>query len=213
MYKKWNKDLILDELKSLLNKLGHIPSIPQLSQSNSRLKDAIHRYGGIKHFLEILGNPPRSPRPKMIAKKREPTWNKETVINEIKQIATELGHFPTSLELRSMGKNTLDNRLGTIGCNVVRRELGYGDWRRPIGYWYIWENLEHEITQNFGDLLAKNIFPSSTLIVKTLHCQPSVDYFGGTAKVAQRMGFTCRGMLITEDGHHVRSSYEYMLTA
>jgi len=63
-------------------------------------------------------------------------WNDEKIISELKQIITDIGHFPTREELDKMGKGGLRGAIATHGgFNKIRALLGYKKYEKPNGYW------------------------------------------------------------------------------
>lgn len=81
--------------------------------------------------------------------------------------------------------------------------------RKPPNYWNEWSNLEKEIQC----LIVNEKFPTVEQIQANLGngAYKAVLKFGGIATVGECMGYEVDSHLITSDGHHVQSSYEYIL--
>jgi len=63
---------------------------------------------------------------------------------ELQEVIDEIGHFPSSTELRIRGNHSISNSIqihhGKI--NAVQKRMGYGPKRKPNGYWKEWKNVE-----------------------------------------------------------------------
>lgn len=113
--KKWNDDVIIEELKSLISILGHFPTNKYLNDNYSGLSGAIYRYGGSLKFKRILG---------CKTKKFNGYWKDiKNICQDIEICFPDLiskGIFPNTQMLRHNGFGTL---FGKFGLKKVAKEM------------------------------------------------------------------------------------------
>ena len=126
---KWNKELLINELKNIEQIIGHFPKQKELyNMKRSDLVNAISRNGGINKFRDYFGYES--------AIKPNNYWNEKNVEKSLKDIIEQLGHFPTQSELINMNRHDLIgayNRYG--GLPKFRILLGVELPKKPDGYW------------------------------------------------------------------------------
>ena len=142
--KYWNYDNTFVEFQKTIKTIGRFPKIAELKFG---LAFAIHKYGGIKHFKEIFGEPASN------------HWTPDTIVQSLKTLTDELGHFPTCNELKNKHSGLLDaiERNGKI--NKYRELLGYKLLKK---HWT--ENEIVEEIKKVGIKLGK--IPNSTDLIK-----------------------------------------------
>jgi hypothetical protein len=96
-YYYWNDETIVTEIKKYINQLGDFPTFRQLEELKQfDIIRAINRNGGIPKFRKILGY-------KELVKPHG-YYNPEMIYSKIKELANQLGYFPTYLEFREKDK-------------------------------------------------------------------------------------------------------------
>ena len=120
----------------------------------------------------------------MVATKRKPNhyWNDETILDGIKKIINEIGHFPSYVELNN-NISVAISRNG--GINKFRKLLGYEQKRVP-GYW-----TESKIIDELNKIIniAGN-FPSSyELREKYMYLVGAMNRYGGIVKFKKLLGY------------------------
>lgn len=112
----WTDELIISELKKIIEEIRHFPSKPDLINMNKGgLGGAIDKHGGIRKFQEILGY-----------KSKRKIWIEEDIISELKEIIEETGYFPSRGDLININKTRLANAISTHG--------GYFKFQEILGY-------------------------------------------------------------------------------
>lgn len=131
------------EIKDLERKIGHFPSIEDIRKNNLySVYHAISKYhGGMTAVRERLGDQ-EGIRPMGY-------WQQwENVERELKDLESELGHFPTQTDLKKKRKGSLQVALSKYhgGIKNVRKRLGYvEEVRKPMAYWHNIENVKTEL--------------------------------------------------------------------
>jgi hypothetical protein len=121
----WSDDRIKKELNELAVLLGRFPKQEDLG---SALMNAVREGGGLIHFKKELGIE--------LAKKENDHWNEHTVAEAIKLMIEKLGEFPTSKQLRDIGRFDLAHGIQKTGGYVHYRQLlGHELKEAPKGYW------------------------------------------------------------------------------
>ena len=83
----FTESAIEEEIKSVSSSLGHFPSRGDLSAMGAApLCNAIMNSGGFSHWQKKTGINPR-----MVSRK----WNDAEIERQLREIAGELGHFPS----------------------------------------------------------------------------------------------------------------------
>ncbi|MCK4668281.1 hypothetical protein KAU33_16130 [Candidatus Dependentiae bacterium] len=151
----WNEKIIFIKLETIIEKMEHFPTIRELKEMNrSDLLNAISKHGGLNHFREFLGH--------VIIHKHK-YWSEEKVIFELELIIEDLNHFPTTTELKKMGKMGLGTQISERGgVNYFRNLLGCEILQKSKGYWTE-EMILPELELIIEDL---NHFPTNTELIK-----------------------------------------------
>ena len=103
----WNDNIIIIELKPIIEKLGHFPTyIDLINNKKTKLSTAISKNGGHNKFRRLLGY-------EVIMKRNY--WSEEIIISKLEYIINKLGHFPTHNELINMNKHDLSGAIQTHG--------------------------------------------------------------------------------------------------
>ena len=111
----WDDVSIVDELKSIIEILGHFPTESELkNMKRGNLAGGINKGGGYPKFQKLLGYKSMKP---------DAYWIEGTIINELSLITEKLSHFPSQTELNKMKKSDLSNAIATNGGIVHFREL------------------------------------------------------------------------------------------
>ncbi len=115
----WNDDNIIKEIEIIIQKNGYFPTWDELLLMNRNdLANAITRNGGISKFRELMGY--------NILKNPDGYWTDNVITEKLKKITNEIGHFPTSYELKSMNENSLIvMMIKNGGLNKFRKLLGF----------------------------------------------------------------------------------------
>lgn len=112
----WSESKIEMCLKEIISKIDHFPtSVELLEMNEGGLVDAIKRFGGSNYFRSKMGYD--------IIKQSNNYWNDNTIIEELKLVIDQLGHFPVHLELKSMKKYDLIRAINRGGGFVKVQEL------------------------------------------------------------------------------------------
>lgn len=111
---------------------------------------------------------------------------------EIKVVIEELGHFPTRLELRRLGRSDIDNAVSRYheGLFKVKEEMGFKPDQKPRGYWRSWQNLMRELLPIVEKL---GYFPSSPELARMKRwdiLNSMRDYHGGHQAVREKLGYS-----------------------
>lgn len=115
----WTDDMIVSELKFIINKLGHFPSDDELKSMNkTTLSVMMWRNGGYHKFRTLVGAD--------FVKMPNHYWSDEKIINELNLIINKLKRFPTQRELIKMDKGDLVHAMFNNG-GVIKyiKLLGY----------------------------------------------------------------------------------------
>ena len=98
----WTEERILDQAKKIVVKLGYFPSNRQLCEMGyAPLAAQIgRRKKGYRYFRGKLGL-------EQLSKPAGFWQDKENVLNEARRLYTQLGHFPTQIELGKLGFGSL----------------------------------------------------------------------------------------------------------
>ena len=147
----WTEENIIFELKSVIDELGHFPSHSKLNEiDRCDLSAAMSKNGGSNYFRDKMGCE--------LLKKPNGYWTEDTVISELKSVINELGHFPTQVEMKEIGKGNLAVAMSLHGgLNHFREKMGYDifiSWsedRKSYGYWTE-ENIISELKSVIDEL-------------------------------------------------------------
>lgn len=171
------KSLLINELKFIINEIGHFPTLRELSKIDKnrigepKLVGKINSNGGINHFRKIMGYP-------MI---RE-VWNEERAIKELNIIIDKLGHFPLTNEL--LINTSLRHYIANHnGINYYRKKLGYEIIRNRERF------SEEYIIDELNSIIEKTgEFPIADLIRDKPYFS-QLDYHGGINHFRKIMGY------------------------
>jgi hypothetical protein len=184
----------INRVRSVLNdledKLGHFPTSGEIRTNGYRsMLTGIQVYhGGLRELAKKLN--------KKVIRKEDNYWkqwgNVELQINEI---IKELGHFPSSSEIKSNSlKQAITNYHG--GFYKVEEKMGYKSSLKKInGYWKDFENIEKvvkELVEKLGHFPKEKEFRENkySSVAAAIH-----QHHGGFTKVRERMGYSsaCEG--------------------
>jgi len=122
---KWTFDLTMNELKKIVDEVGHFPS-PELLDNigKSDLRGAIQKFGGSLNLWEKLGKPNRKNTKYQYRRKKR---TKKEVVDEFRKLAKKLNHPPSEKELFSLDKFDLlfDIRLHFNSVYKLSDFIGY----------------------------------------------------------------------------------------
>lgn len=123
----WSEEQIISELKTIITKIGHFPIYSEIEKShNTKLIAAIHTKGGINKFRTILGyDIPRKPKS---------YWTDDKIIEGLREVINNLGHFPTRDELVKNNRRDLANATHS-NLQKFRQLMGYKLTRKINNYW------------------------------------------------------------------------------
>jgi hypothetical protein len=142
----WTEENTLEELKKVTNDIGHFPTQTELSTlGRMDLQGAITKYGGSNKFRGLLGEE--------LLQVPNGFWTEEKILEGLKKVTNDIGHFPVHKELSVMGRADLSvaiNRHG--GSNYFRKLLGVELLQVSAGHWTIEQTLEDikKITDEIG---------------------------------------------------------------
>ncbi len=172
---KWNEERVLKELKEITIKLGHFPTQSELRKL--RRTDLINitiSFGGLNKFRKMFGLEP--------IHKPKGYWTEERILIELESIIKEIGHFPSSSEIRLMNRDYLIVAICRCGkINKFRKLLQEKIIKVSNGYW-----TEELICKELKEIINKiGHFPSSTEIRNMDDCgmgramvkYGNIDYF------------------------------------
>lgn len=126
-----------------------------------------------------------------LERKRDYCKNLDELTTEISNLIGELGHFPTTTELKDRGLNNLLYSIMNYhgGMDNVRKIMGHKPLRKPNKYWADKDNLRKELEPIIKEL---GRFPTSKeLIVKGFGIISAAiqQYHGGMDKIRELMGY------------------------
>lgn len=133
--------------------------VPTITKTGVEPKAPIHYKIAVKNCLEqVLRRPMVQVR---VDNKPKGYWTYEQTLCELKDIITQISHFPTQRELKRMKKSNLAKAILEHGGFPKFRELcGVKGIRKPDGYWTeetITEELK-KITTEIGHFPKRNEF-------------------------------------------------------
>ena len=177
----WSDETIISELEPIINELGHFPTQYELiKMEKTGLSVAIGRHGGCPKFQELLGCEAK--------RKHRGYWTDGTIIDELKPIINELGHFPTIIELIKIKKGDLIGAITQYGGIVkFQRILGYESRQKSVGYWTD-ETIVSELEPIIEEL---GHFPSVYELVKMKKgdLMSAITLHGGIVIFQELLGF------------------------
>lgn len=125
---KWNDVKVVSELEKIIQQINHFPSQKELFDlGRNDLLGGISKNGGLNRFRLLMGY-------KVI--KLQMYWTEDKIIEELKNINQQIGHFPLYEELRQMGKGGLARAISKHGgINKFCELFGISYKQVPDGYW------------------------------------------------------------------------------
>ena len=132
----WNETTVLKEIKTIAKKIGDFPTAHQLrAKHRSDLISAIQKFGGFRKFANLLGYQ---------SKTKE--YSEDRIINELKLITKNSGHFPNDRELQESNHSDLASSIKTHSGYGYFQKIVTGErTKRPYGYWGKEENIIAEL--------------------------------------------------------------------
>lgn len=113
----WTDETIIEKLKEIITIFGDFPS-PKTIQDSKGLLRAINRNGGMNKFRTLLGYD--------YFHKPNGYWTDDTIIQHLKQIEKDIGHFPSRHELTILDRQDIHGAMSQNGgTNKFRELLGY----------------------------------------------------------------------------------------
>lgn len=133
----WNETTVLKEIEIEAKEIGDFPTARQLLEKHrSDLAGAIRKFGGFRKFAKLLGYKPKTKE-----------YSEEGLINELKLISQNLGHFPCDRELQR-NRSDLASSIKTHGGYGYFQKIVTGKrTKRPYGYWGKEENIIAELKE------------------------------------------------------------------
>jgi predicted ester cyclase len=187
----WTEEIILEELKKIRDEIGHFPIQKELNGflERSDLVGAISLNGGINRYRGLLGAE--------IIRVSHGYWTEETILEELKKIRDEIGHFPIYAELRDLERSDLAGAISTNGgINKYREMLGEEIRKLPNGYWT--EEIILEELKKIGDDIGH--FPTNTELM-------NMERFDLASAIAQQGGYNRFREMLGEEIIHVSRGY------
>lgn len=181
-----DKNNLIYELQSIVENLGDFPTVKYLLSNgkNDLVRAIYNHHGGINVVREKMGF--------KAIQKSTGYWDKwENLVIELQPIIDELGDFPSSTYLRSIGRSDISGAIHKYhgGFPVVIVKMGFELKERPKHYWEDEKNLIKElqpIIDNLGD------FPSEyylRLIGRSDLSNAIYNYYGGFPVIREKTGF------------------------
>lgn len=114
----WTEENTINGLETIIDKIGHFPTYPEIEQLDSSLPHGIHKNGGLDSLRIKMG----------YSYRRQPIgyWTDEVIIQRIKTIIGDIGHFPSYNELQAID--------GKISSAIDRSKKSMSDFRKICGY-------------------------------------------------------------------------------
>lgn len=176
----WDDKKIIEELTNIKSKIGHFPTQNELRDLGRQdLNGAINRHDGIVKFRKLFGDD--------LLRKPPGYWSDETIIKDVSKIKTEIGHFPTTIELNDMGRSDLGVAM-TIhgGTNKFRILLNDEILQVSRGFWN-----DDTIIKDLSEIKKKiGHFPSQQELSNLKRCDLSnqISIHGGINKFREIIG-------------------------
>ncbi len=187
MSKKWNQEIIIEELLKIINKIGHFPTSPELRLINKKgLTNAIYKYGGSNKFRQLMGY--------KLLLKTNGYWTEEVITKELKEIIKKIGHFPSANEIRTI---KISGLLGAIRSNGGLTKycllFNYDLSRTPRKYW-----TDKKIIEELKIIINKIChFPSiyEFSIINRYDLFRAIRFHGGINKFRELLGYDVTSQL------------------
>lgn len=130
---QWNAARIEAELRPIVAELGRMPSADDLRKRGlGPLRSAISKRGGWRVWAARMG------AERAGANRHE--WTDESVLEEVRTVAEELGRMPTANELRAAGHTALAAKIPYLGgYRAVALKLGLAQKGTETHFGQRWE--------------------------------------------------------------------------
>lgn len=178
----WTEENTMNELKKVIDKLGHFPSLKEAEEIyGSSLRRAIIMHGGFSKFRKILG----------YQETHKPLryWTEENTIHELGLVIDKLGHFPTQTELQKQRKQSLALAIAKYGgFNKFGRLFSYTNVKKPNAYW----SEERTLNELKKIVVKGERFPTGnelTYKYGNSSLQRALSQYGGINKFREAMGY------------------------
>lgn len=209
MKSKWNDDVIIKELDSIINCIGKFPRMKTL-QTIKRydLHCAITKNGGINKYRKIMNYD---------TKRRNPNgyWTKKQAINVLKTMIKNLNDFPSINYIKKNNGGLYQYIIKNKKLKEIRCELKFDLKEQPKGFWLNWENVKKCIIEEFEPFIKLNIFPTQKMLANSKYGSSLpvsiMKYHNGSKSVAKKLNCIIKNKYISPDNHCVDSSYELLL--
>ena len=204
----WNKDNVTEEFLEIINKrnLDYYPSRYDFKDWGYTIMTGITQtfktYKNFKKHLKKLGY-------NILEKPNNVVWTSEKINSELTTIIDELGYFPSGSDLDSRGLSTLKRiisenpKIREPFLKKVNRKLKKYTSQREKGYWFNDENIKRELIEiksKFGRI------PISSELIKLGYGSISQHILKLNNKFLEELDyFTNSNIIVTKDGHRVRS--------
>jgi hypothetical protein len=195
-----------NELKLIIEKLGRFPTFCEVRNliSGGTACTAIGRFGGIAEVAKRMGYQESSIN---LVK----DYTEDKIINMLKDIVKEIGHFPTQQELVKLGYNGLSHAVYKYQKNLHYYSdlLGFDPHERPKKYWHSLDNLLNEIRP----FIKNGKIPNQDFLVYNIGSvfRHGIEFHGGMSKIAELLNCEISFRHTTSDGHIVKSKNEYII--
>jgi hypothetical protein len=119
-------------------------------------------------------------------------WTEEKIRQTLAGIVSDIGHFPSSSELKEKGFGGMLSKIyKRFGCvDFIRKEMGYAEGKqKPTGYWRDFENVR-QLLFNLTNILGH--FPKCSEFRNlgySIIPPVIVKYYGGMNTVREKLGF------------------------
>jgi DNA-directed RNA polymerase specialized sigma subunit len=178
------------EIDGMISKLGHFPTTSEMGLlKRYELIPFIRQHGGINEVRRRMGYPPIRSTEKIPREYPLRAW--DNLEKELNAVISGVGHFPTSRELRGMGRRDMEDGISKNGGFIeARRRMGYpvSERRTNASLLGVWENLERELK---GVVSKLGHFPTYNEIrlLKRRDISRAFGKHGGINEVRLKMGF------------------------
>ncbi len=174
---------VAERMRQVQKALGHFPSRAELRVYDSQLDSAINRYGGIIPVRKRMGI-----QEGWELKPIDHWKTRKAVLDELKNLVSELGHFPTRTEMTDRHLSTLVLAMSKLGgSRSFRVKFAFSIPKVPNGHWDDFANIERILTP-----LIKKLghFPSEDELALNglLSIGNAFKKHGGVNRVRERLG-------------------------
>lgn len=112
----WTIDKVMEGLNEISNKIGRFPTYLDLyNMKRQDLVGQINKYGGINKLRELMGY-------KQI-RMPQGYWNKDIILNKLKEIINKLGYFPSRMDLYNINEPKLYSAICERGGLIKYQKI------------------------------------------------------------------------------------------